>query len=453
MLSDGEYRRVFQTQNEKQINYNMIERYSRATMRNVWTEENKFKAYLKVEILASEAWSRLGVIPEEDVAKLWQNASFDINRIKEIEEQTRHDVVAFTRAVSETLGPERKWVHYGLTSTDVVDTANGYLLKQANEILHKDITDFMDVLRRQAVRFKSTPCIGRTHGIHADVTCFGLKWVLWHEEMRRNLDRFERAAHDIEVGKISGAVGNFANIPPDIQDYVCEKLGIASADISTQVIQRDRHAYYMATLAVIAASLEQMALEIRNLQRTEVGEVEESFGKGQKGSSAMPHKRNPISSENICGCARVMRGYMVTFYENVALWHERDISHSATERIIMPDATELLDYMLNRFKGILENLVVKEDVMRENIYRTRKVIFAQRVMNALIEKGLAREQAYDTVQPIAMEALSTHGDYQMLLHQSAEVGRYLTAEEIDACFTLEYYMKNVDYIYNRTNIK
>ncbi len=431
----------------------MIERYSRPAMRAVWTEKNKFDAYLRVEILASEAWSELGVVPKEDVQKLWDKAAFDIDRIREIEEQTRHDVVAFTRAVSETLGEERKWVHYGLTSTDVVDTANGYLIRQANEILLDDIEKFIAVLRKQALRFKHTPCIGRTHGIHADITCFGLKWVLWHEEMKRNLDRFRRAARDVEAGKISGAVGNFANIPPFIQDYVCEKLGIQSANISTQVIQRDRHAYYMATLAVIASSLEQMALEVRNLQRTEVHEVEEAFGKGQKGSSAMPHKRNPIGSENICGCARVMRGYMVTFYENVALWHERDISHSATERIILPDATMLLDYMLDRFRGILENLVVFEDVMLQNIYRTRKVIFAQRVMNALIGKGLVREEAYDTVQPVAMKALAEGLDYQELLTQNEKVMSRLSKEELDACFTLDYYMKNVDYIYKRAGIE
>ena len=327
-------------------------------MREVWTEENKFRAYLKVELLAAEAWRELGVVPAEDVEKLNANATFNIDRIKEIELQTRHDIVAFTRTVSESLGEERKWVHYGLTSTDVVDTANGSLFKQANEILLKDIEEYIEMLKKQAIRFKNLPCIGRTHGIHADITSFGLKWVLWLAEMRRNLERFKAAAKGVEVGKISGAVGNFANIPPFVQDYVCEKLGIASSDVSTQVIQRDRHAYYMATLALIGASLEQMALEVRNLQRTEVHEVEEAFGKGQKGSSAMPHKRNPISSENICGCARVLRGYMVTAYENVALWHERDISHSATERIIMPDATILLDYMLNRMKGILENLVI-----------------------------------------------------------------------------------------------
>ena len=431
----------------------MIERYSREIMRKVWTEQNKFEAYLRVEILASEAWSQLGVVPKEDVEKLWKSATFDIKRIYEIEEQTRHDIVAFTRAVSETLGEERKWVHYGLTSTDVVDTANGYLLKQANAILLDDIEKMLEVLRKRAIEFKATPCIGRTHGIHADITCFGLKWALWYEEMKRNLNRFIAASRGVEVGKISGAVGNFANIPPFIQDYVCEKLGIESANISTQVIQRDRHAYYMATLAVIASSIEQMAMEIRNLQRTEVHEVEESFGKGQKGSSAMPHKRNPISSENMCGCARVMRGYMAAFYENVALWHERDISHSSSERIILPDATMLLDYMLNRFRGILENLVVFQDVMMENIYRTRKVIFAQRVMNALIEKGFSREKAYDTVQPIAMRAMSERADYQELLAESADVMAVLSREELDSCFTLEYYLKNVDFIFDRVGIE
>ncbi len=431
----------------------MIERYGRDVMRQVWTEENKFNAYLKVEILSAEAWSKLGVVPEEDIVKLNEKATFNIDRIKEIELQTRHDIVAFTRTVSESLGEERKWVHYGLTSTDVVDTANGYLFKQANEILLRDLEEYIEMLGKQALKYKYTPCIGRTHGIHADITSFGLKWVLWRAEMKRNLERFKAAAKGVEVGKLSGAVGNFANIPPFIQDYVCEKLGIASSDISTQVIQRDRHAYYMATLALIGASLEQMALEIRNLQRTEVHEVEESFGKGQKGSSAMPHKRNPISSENICGCARVLRGYMMTTYDNVALWHERDISHSATERILMPDATILLDYMLNRMKGILENLVVFDEKMLSNIYLTNGVIFAQRVMNALIGKGFVREQAYDTVQPIAMQAMATGAKYQDLLKQSPVVMGALTEEELDACFTLDYYMKNVDYIYERNGLK
>ena len=421
-------------------------------MRDVWTEENKFSAYLEVEILSCEAWSKLGVIPAGDVEKIRANARFEVSRIKEIEEQTRHDVVAFTRAVSESLGEERKWVHYGLTSTDVVDTANGYLIKQADAILLKDLEEFLEVLRRRAVEFKATPCIGRTHGIHADITSFGLKWALWFEEMKRNIERFKAAAAGVEAGKMSGAVGNFANIPPFIQDYVCEKLGINSANISTQVLQRDRHAYYVGTLALIASTLEQMAFEVRNLQRTEVREVEEAFRKGQKGSSAMPHKRNPISSENICGCARVMRGYMAASYENVALWHERDISHSSTERIILPDATELLDYMLIRFKGILDNLVVYPETMLANIYRTKGVIFAQRVMNALIGKGLSREQAYDTVQPIAMRAWTEGLDYQTLLKESADVMGKLSVEELESCFTLDYYFKNVDYIFGRVGI-
>ena len=430
----------------------MIERYSRKVMRDVWTEENKFGAYLQVEILSCEAWSRLGVIPAEDVEKIRKNARFEVSRIQEIEEQTRHDVVAFTRAVSESLGEERKWVHYGLTSTDVVDTANGYLLKQANAILRKDLEEFLEVLRRRALEFKATPCIGRTHGIHADITSFGLKWALWYEEMKRNIERFHQAAAGVEAGKMSGAVGNFANIPPFIQDYVCGELGIESARISTQVLQRDRHAFYVSTLALIASTLEQMAFEVRNLQRTEVREVEEAFRKGQKGSSAMPHKRNPISSENICGCARVMRGYMATAYENVALWHERDISHSSTERIVLPDATELLDYMLQRFKGILENLVAYPETMLANIYRTRGVIFAQRVMNALIAKGLSREQAYDTVQPIAMEAWTQNKDYKMLLEASVQVSEKLSREELESCFTLDYYFKNVDEIFRRVGI-
>lgn len=431
----------------------MIDRYCRKEMHDIWTDEAKFNAYLKVEIEACKAWSKLGIIPIEDVLLIEKNASFNVERIKEIEEITRHDVVAFTRAVSETLGPERKWVHYGLTSTDVVDTANGYILKQANKILRENILTFLDVLKEKALAYKKTPCIGRTHGIHADITYFGLKFVLWHEEMMRNLVRFDEACKHVEAGKLSGAVGNFCNIPPFIQEEVCKNLGLESAKVSTQVLQRDRHAYYMATLACIASSLEQMALEIRNLQRTEVHEAEEAFRKGQKGSSAMPHKRNPIGSENICGCARVMRGYMVTAYENVALWHERDISHSSTERIILPDATELLDYMLTRFTNIIKNLVVYPEKMLADIYMTNKVIFAQRVMNALINKGLVREEAYDLVQPIAMEAYNNNLDYEELLKKNAKVRENLTVSEIEDCFTLDYYYKNVDYIYEKAGIK
>ena len=380
----------------------MIERYSRLPMRKIWTDEYKFKAYLKVEILAVQAFSKLGVIPKEDALKIKNNASFDLNRIREIEAVTKHDVVAFTRAVSETLNEERKWIHYGLTSTDVVDTAQGYLLKEANQLIEEDLQVLLTVLKKQALRFKSVPCIGRTHGIHADITSFGLKWALWYEQTKRNLERFQKVRKDVETGKISGAVGNFANIPPFIQDEVCKELGLESAAISTQILQRDRHAYYMATLSVIGSTLEQMATEIRHLQRTEVHEAEEAFTTGQKGSSAMPHKRNPIGSENICGCARILRGYMISAYEDIALWHERDISHSSAERIYLPDATMLLDYMLHRLTSILDQLVVYPEVMLENIYKTNGVIFAQRVMNALIDKGLSREEAYDLVQPLAM---------------------------------------------------
>ena len=431
----------------------MIERYSRLPMRKIWTDEYKFKAYLKVEILAVQAFSKLGVIPKEDALKIKNNASFDLNRIREIEAVTKHDVVAFTRAVSETLNEERKWIHYGLTSTDVVDTAQGYLLKEANQLIEEDLQVLLTVLKKQALRFKSVPCIGRTHGIHADITSFGLKWALWYEQTKRNLERFQKARKDVETGKISGAVGNFANIPPFIQDEVCKELGLESAAISTQILQRDRHAYYMATLSVIGSTLEQMATEIRHLQRTEVHEAEEAFTTGQKGSSAMPHKRNPIGSENICGCARILRGYMISAYEDIALWHERDISHSSAERIYLPDATMLLDYMLHRLTSILDQLVVYPEVMLENIYKTNGVIFAQRVMNALIDKGLSREEAYDLVQPLAMTAYNLKKDYFELLAKNKDIGMYLNNDELKECFTLEYYMKNVDLIYRRCNIE
>ncbi len=430
----------------------MILRYSREKLRNIWSDENKFETFLKVEILSCEAWSALGVIPKSDVDKIKDKAKVNLKRIQELEEITKHDVIAFTRSVSESLGEEKKWVHYGLTSTDVVDTANGYILKQVNNIIYEDIIAFMDVLKKKAKEYKNTPCIGRTHGIHADITSFGLKWALWYEEMKRNLERFNLARRDVECGKISGAVGNFVNVEPFVQDYVCEKLGIASANISTQVLQRDRHAFYISTLALIGSTLEKIATEIRNLQRTEIHEVEEAFQKGQKGSSAMPHKRNPISSENICGCARILRGYMVSSFENISLWHERDISHSSVERVILPDATELIDYMLNRFKGVLENLVVYSDQMLLNISRTNGVIFSQRVMNALIDKGLSREEAYDLVQGIAMVSYNEGKSFKELLFNKIEISKLLTKEEIEECFDINYYLRNVDKIYKRCEI-
>jgi adenylosuccinate lyase len=430
----------------------MLKRYSRDEIRNIWSEESKFKAYLKVEILACEAWSELGEIPAEDVKKLWNNASFNIERIYEIEKETRHDVVAFTRSVSETLGDEKKWVHYGLTSTDVVDTAYGYLYKQVNDIIEKDILTFTETLKNKAIKYKNTPCIGRTHGVHAEITSFGLKFALWYDEMQRNIVRFTNARKRVECGKISGAVGTFANTPPFVQDYVCEKLGIVSSNISTQVLQRDNHAEYFSTLALIASSLEKMAMEIRHLQRTEVREVEEYFNKGQKGSSAMPHKRNPISSENICGCSRVMRGYMLTSFEDIPLWHERDISHSAAERIISADSTELLDYMLVRFNKVIDNLTVFEDNMLKNIYITNGVIFSQRFMLKLVEKGLSREKAYDTVQPLAIKSWEENIQFRELMQNNETVKSILSNEDIEDCFALEHHLKNVDVILKRCNI-
>ncbi|MEY4479563.1 MAG: hypothetical protein RLZZ267_241 [Bacillota bacterium] len=430
----------------------MIERYSRPEMRAIWTEENKFKAWLEVEICACEAWAELGVIPKEDTVLLRQNASFDIDRINEIELETRHDVIAFTRAVSETLGPERKWVHYGLTSTDVVDTALGYLLKQANAILRTDIENFIATLKDQAKAYKYTAMMGRTHGVHAEPTTFGLKMALWYEEMKRNLERFNHAAKGVEFGKMSGAVGTYANIDPQIEQIVCRKLGTESASISTQTLQRDRHAEYMATLALIATSLDKFATEIRGLQKSEFREVEEPFAKGQKGSSAMPHKRNPIGCENMSGLARVIRGHMISAYENVPLWHERDISHSSVERIILPDATMLLNYMLNRLGNIIKNLQVFPENMKRNMERTYGVPFSGRIMTKLIDKGLSREQAYDTVQPRAMQAWEQQRSFKDIVLETPEITSVLSTEEIEDGFNPSWHLKHVDTIFDRLGL-
>ncbi|MCK1994176.1 adenylosuccinate lyase [Peribacillus muralis] len=430
----------------------MIERYTRPEMGNIWTETNRFNAWLEVEILACEAWSELGVIPKEDVKLLRENATFDVERINEIEKDTRHDVVAFTRAVSETLGDERKWVHYGLTSTDVVDTALSYVIKQANDILSKDLNNFVEILKNKAKEHKYTVQMGRTHGVHAEPTTFGLKLALWYQEMKRNVERFDEARKNIEVGKISGAVGTYANIDPFVEKYVCEKLGLEAAPISTQTLQRDRHAHYMSTLALIATSIEKFAVEIRGLQKSETREVEEFFAKGQKGSSAMPHKRNPIGSENMTGMARVIRGYMMTAYENVALWHERDISHSSAERIILPDATIALNYMLNRFSNIVKNLTVYPENMKRNMDRTLGLIFSQRVLLSLIDKGLVREEAYDTVQPKAMEAWEQQVPFRSLIEKDDKITSLLTKEELDDCFDPTHHLKNVDVIFDRLGL-
>lgn len=430
----------------------MIARYTRPEMGAIWTEENKYQAWLEVEILTCEAWAEIGDIPKEDVAKIRENAGFSVDRILEIEEETRHDVVAFTRAVSETLGEERKWVHYGLTSTDVVDTALSYLLKQANEILRKDLTNFIDILANKAKEHKMTVMMGRTHGVHAEPTTFGLKLALWHEEMKRNLERFEAAAKSIETGKMSGAVGTYANIDPFVEEYVCKNLGIAASRISTQTLQRDRHAQYMSTLALIASSIEKFATEIRGLQKSETREVEEFFAKGQKGSSAMPHKRNPIGSENMTGLARLIRGYMMTAYENVSLWHERDISHSSAERVILPDATIALNYMLNRFGNIVKNLTVFPENMKRNMDSTLGLIYSQRVLLTLIDKGMAREAAYDTVQPCAMEAWETQTSFRKVVEANDTITSQLTKEELDDCFDYNHHLQQVDMIFNRLGL-
>jgi len=430
----------------------MIERYSREEMASIWTEESQFQSWLDVEIAACKAWSRLGVIPEGDILKMEANARFDIGRIHEIEEQTRHDVVAFTRAVSESLGEEKKWVHYGLTSTDVVDTAMGVRLLQANRIIHDGLDRMSSVLADKAREHKYTVMMGRTHGVHAEPTTFGLKCALWFEEMKRNRDRFGHAAKGVEFGKLSGAVGTFANIPPEVESITCELLGLTPAPVSTQTLQRDRHAHYMAVIALIGSSLEKIAVEIRHLQKTETREVEERFLKGQKGSSAMPHKRNPVSSENITGCARVLRGYMVTAYENIPLWHERDISHSAAERIIIPDALILLDYMLHRFSGVLENLVVYPENMKENINRTHGLVFSQRLLLMLIEKGMSREDAYDLVQPLAMQAWEQKMPFRALVEKSKMITSHLGPEELHEAFDPGYHSRNVDIIFKRAGL-
>ncbi|MEC2072185.1 adenylosuccinate lyase [Alkalihalophilus marmarensis] len=431
----------------------MIERYTRPEMGAIWTEENRYKAWLEVEIVACEAWAELGEIPKEDVAKIRENASFDVARIHEIEAETRHDVVAFTRAVSETLGEERKWVHYGLTSTDVVDTALSYLLKQANEILLADLERFLGIIMDKAIEHKYTVMMGRTHGVHAEPTTFGLKLGLWYEEMKRNIERFKHAAEGVRFGKLSGAVGTYANIDPRVEELVCENLGLNAAPISTQTLQRDRHAEYMASIALIATSIEKFAVEIRGLQKSETREVEEFFAKGQKGSSAMPHKRNPIGSENMTGLARVIRGHMLTAYENVPLWHERDISHSSAERIILPDATIALNYMLNRFGNIVKNLTVFPENMKRNMTRTYGLIYSQRVLLSLIDKGMAREEAYDLVQPKTMEAWEKGIQFRELVEAEEAITAVLSKEEIDDCFDYNYHLQHVDTIFKRLGLE
>lgn len=430
----------------------MIDRYTRPEMGKVWSLENQYQAWLEVEIAADEAWAELGKIPASDVAKIRENAKFDVDRIAEIEAVTHHDVVAFTRDVSESLGAERKWVHYGLTSTDMVDTAQGYRLKQANAIIRQDLQDLRATLAQQAKKYKYTVEMGRTHGVHAEPTTFGLKIARWYSEINRDIERFEHAAAGVEAGKISGAVGTFANIPPFVEEFVCKRLGLRAQEISTQVLPRDLHAEYIASLALIATSVEVFATEIRGLQKSETHEVEEFFNKGQKGSSAMPHKRNPIGSENVTGLARVIRGHMMTAYEDVPLWHERDISHSSAERIILPDTTILVDYILTRINKIIKTLTVFPERMKQNMDATYGLIYSQRVLLKLIDTGMSRESAYDLVQPLTAKSWDEQLQFKPLVEGNAEIREHLDQAAIDDAFDYHYHLRHVDEIFERLGL-
>ena len=430
----------------------MLARYSRPEMAKIWTDESKYGAWLKVEIAVTNAWAKLGVVPQEDAEKIAKNASFTAERVAEMEEVTHHDVVAFTRTVSESLGEEKKWVHYGLTSTDVVDTAQGYLLKQADQILRQDLEELKETIKQMALKYKHTVMIGRTHGVQAEPMTFGLKMCRWYTEIQRDIERFEHAAAGVECGEISGAVGTYANVPPEVEKSVTEELGLNRQPVTSQVLPRDLHAEYIATLALIATSLEEFATEIRGLQRSEIHEVEEHFNPGQKGSSAMPHKRNPIGSENICGMARVLRGNIVTAYENVALWHERDISHSSAERVILPDSTIGLDYMLHRFNKILSSLDVFPETMKENMNKTYGLIYSQRLLLKLINTGMSREKAYDMVQKLTAKSWNEHVQFRELVDQS-KIAKILPKAEIDDAFDYSYHLRHLDEIYRQVGIE
>ncbi|KJY63106.1 Adenylosuccinate lyase [Lactobacillus helsingborgensis] len=431
----------------------MLERYTRPEMGKIWSDENKYEAWLKVEIAATNAWSELGEVPQEDAAKIAQNASFTPKRVAELEQITHHDVVAFTRTVSESLGPEKKWVHFGLTSTDVVDTAQGYILKQADAIIRQDLQDLKQTIANKARKYKNTVEMGRTHGVQAEPTTFGLKLARWYAEITRDIERFEHAAKGVESGKISGAVGTFANVPPAVETSVLRQLGLTQQPITSQVLPRDLHAEYIATLALIATSIENWATEIRSLQRSEIHEVEEHFRAGQKGSSAMPHKRNPIGSENLCGMARVLRGHIITAYEDVSLWHERDISHSSAERIILPDTTIGIDYMLDRFNRILTNLDVFPETMLKNMDKTYGLIYSQRLLLKLIdEAGLSREDAYDMVQKLTAKSWNEGISFRKLVEDSP-IMDYLTEDDVADAFDYHYHLRHVDEIFKKVGLE
>lgn len=427
----------------------MIARYTRKEMGNLWEPENRFQKWLDVEIAVCEAWAELGKIPRSSLDIIKKKAGFDIKRIDEIEEVVKHDVIAFLTSVAEKIGPESRYVHKGLTSSDIVDTALSLLMKEAADIIIKDLKKLMSVLKEKAFMYKDVPCMGRSHGVHAEPMTFGIKFALWFEEARRNLGRMESAKRTISVGKFSGAVGTFSNIPTEIEESVCKKLGLKPEPVATQVVQRDRHAEYLTTLAIIAASIEKIAVEIRHLQRTEVLEAEEPFEKGQKGSSAMPHKRNPVGSENLSGLARVVRANAIASLEDVALWHERDISHSSVERVIVPDSTILIDYMLHRVTVILSGLQAYPVRMKENMARSYGLHNSQKVLIKLTEKGLTREKAYALVQKNAMKSWKSGKDFKKILSQDRTVKNYLSSREIEEIFDLRQYFRNVGFIFER----
>ncbi|MBM3244863.1 MAG: adenylosuccinate lyase [Candidatus Omnitrophica bacterium] len=430
----------------------MIERYSLPKISNIWQDEFKFKTMLDIEILTLEALARQGKVPHKSVANIRKKAKFNLKEIKKIEEKTQHDVVAFVTQVTQNIGADAKYFHFGLTSSDLLDTTLGVQLKAVSDILIDDLKKLSNSLAKKARKYKDMVCIGRTHGVHAEPTTFGLKLALWYDEVQRNIKRLELAKEEISVGKISGAVGTFANVGPEVEDYVCKKLGLKPAKISTQIIQRDIHAVFMARVAIVGSSLEKFATEIRHLQRTEVLEAEEPFGKGQKGSSAMPHKRNPVICERICGMSRILRGNSLAAMENIALWHERDISHSSVERVIIPDSTILLDYMLNKMIQVVDGLIVYPNNMLANLIKTRGLLFSQRVLLTLMDKGLPRMKAYDLVQRNAMQVWKENLDFRETLLKDRDVSKYLTRKDLDKIFDLDYYLRNVNKIFRRVGL-
>jgi adenylosuccinate lyase len=427
----------------------LIPRYTRPEMGRIWSDDNRFRTWLTVEVAATETLAEAGLVPKQAAKAIRERAGFKLERIQEIEAEVRHDVIAFTTAVAEIVGPDARWFHYGLTSNDVVDTAQALLIGQASEIIAEDLERLAEVLKRRAWEFKDTPQIGRTHGIHAEPITFGFKLANWYSETQRNIERFHQAAEGLRVGKFSGAVGTFAHLSPELEEKICARLGLKAADISSQVIQRDRHAYYLATLAVIASTLDKIATEIRHLQRTEVREAEEFFSEKQKGSSAMPHKRNPVTSEQISGLARVVRSNAQAAFENVALWHERDISHSSVERIIIPDSTTLVDYLLQKTTILVDTMFVYPERMKTNLESTRGLVFSGQLLLDLVEHGVSREDAYRMVQAHAMRAWKEGLDFRRLVLNDKEITGRVPAKQLEHAFDLKRQLRNIDKIFAR----